>query len=67
MRSTAEAGPHLIDLALRKAHPKERGHFELEKKVESSPDSLNEEKQDLIWNKTLEWAGLTKGEIGSLI
>jgi len=67
IRNAAEASPTLIDLAIQQAHPGERGHFELGEKMESSPDSLNVEKQDLLWEKTLEWAGLTSEEVRDLV
>ncbi|CAI6334210.1 unnamed protein product [Periconia digitata] len=66
MRSVTEVGPVLMDLALQKSHPGERGHFDFRTKSDSSPASMDEKKQDLIWEKTLEWAGLTKGEIDAL-
>jgi hypothetical protein len=66
IRRAAEAGPPMIDLALQQAHPGERGHFELKEKTESSSDSLDVKKQELLWEKTLEWAGLTSEDAGGL-
>lgn len=59
VRVAAEAGPDLIELALQRAHADERGHFNLLKKEDSSPDSQDTEKQDVLWEKTLEWAKIT--------
>ncbi|KAF2728577.1 short-chain dehydrogenase [Polyplosphaeria fusca] len=59
VRSAAAAAPGLIDLALRRAHGGERGHFKLLTKEEGSPASLDVEKQELLWTKTIEWAHLT--------
>lgn len=66
MRGVAEVGPVLMDLAVQKIHPGERGYFEFNVKTESSPYSQDETKQDLIWEKTLQWTGLAQEEIDVL-
>jgi hypothetical protein len=66
IRNAADASPALIDLALQRVHPDEGGHFDLLKKTESSLDSLNVDKQDLLWGKTLEWAGISSEKVGGL-
>lgn len=63
MRTSAEAGADVIDLAVNKAHPGERGYFTLLKKDESSPDSQDGEKQKDLWAKTAKWAGVTLDNI----
>jgi len=60
MRLSAEAGADVIDLATEKAHPRERGYFTLLEKDASAPDSMDEETQQGLWKKTLQWAGITR-------
>ncbi|RYP81148.1 hypothetical protein DL770_005973 [Monosporascus sp. CRB-9-2] len=59
-RSAAEAGVDLIDLAVDKAHPGERGYFTLLKKDKSDPLTLDEATQKKVWKKSAEWAKITK-------
>lgn len=56
LRTTAEAAADVVELATGKAHPAERGYFTLLKKDESSPDSKDEDKQQVLWDKTESWA-----------
>ncbi|KAH8602950.1 hypothetical protein B0O99DRAFT_16673 [Bisporella sp. PMI_857] len=58
MRTSAEASVDVMDLAMSKLAPGERGYFKLREKVDSSPDSMDEKKQQLLWSKTEEWAGM---------
>ncbi|KAI4243792.1 MAG: hypothetical protein L6R42_010644, partial [Xanthoria sp. 1 TBL-2021] len=62
IRTSAEAGADVMQLATNEAFPGERGYFTLLKKDESSPDSLDEEKQRRLWAKSGEWAGVGKGD-----
>ncbi|KAL8916330.1 MAG: hypothetical protein Q9172_006350 [Xanthocarpia lactea] len=64
MRTAAEAGADVIALATNEAFPGERGYFTMLKKDESSPDSLDEEKQRKLWAKSAEWAGVGAGDTG---
>ena len=59
MRTAAEAGADVVDLATNKAYPGERGYFTLLEKDESSPESKDEGKQQKLWVKSAEWAGIT--------
>ncbi|KAH9992266.1 NAD(P)-binding protein [Xylariaceae sp. FL0662B] len=59
MRTAAEAGVDVIELAV-KLDPHERGFFTLLKKDQSSPESLDVEKQQKLWTKTAGWARITK-------
>ncbi|KAM7204221.1 short-chain dehydrogenase [Naviculisporaceae sp. PSN 640] len=61
-RKAAAAGADVIDLALNKTSPGERGFFTMNKKDVSSPDSLDREKQERVWRSTLGWIRLGKGE-----
>lgn len=58
IRTSAEAGTDVARLAINEASPNERGHFVLLEKSESSPDSLDERKQEELWRKSGEWAGI---------
>lgn len=58
VRTSADAGIDVARLAINEAAPNERGHFVLLEKTESSPDSLNEGKQERLWQKSAEWAGI---------
>ncbi|KAI1767902.1 NAD(P)-binding protein [Hypoxylon sp. FL1150] len=60
LRTAADAGVDVIDLAVNKAYPGERGYLKMLKREPSSPDSLNEEKQQKVWAKSAEWAKITK-------
>lgn len=60
LRTSAKAGADVLDLALGQVHPGERGYFDYLRKAESSPESRDEGKQERVWAKTVEWAGITK-------
>ncbi|RDL32069.1 Short-chain dehydrogenase [Venustampulla echinocandica] len=62
MRTAAEAGIDVVDLAMNKASPGERGYFTLLKKDSSSPDSNDEEKQKELWIKSAEWVKVTNDD-----
>jgi len=59
-RSSAEAGVDVAELAVNKAHPGERGYFTLLKKDESDPVTMDQKEQQRVWQKSLEWAKITK-------
>lgn len=59
MRTAAEAGADVVDLATNTAYPSEQGHFTLLAKDSSSPESQDEEKQRKLWIKSAEWARIT--------
>lgn len=60
MRNAAQAGVDVADLATNKAYPGDRGYFTLLKKDISAPESMDEEMQQKLWVKTLEWARITR-------
>ena len=60
MRTAANAGVDVADLATNKAHPAERGYFTLLKKDASAPDSMDEKMQQKLWVQTIEWAKITR-------
>ena len=58
LRTSAEAGLDVVDLAVNKAYPDEHGYFTLLKKDVSSPESQEKEKQKRLWMKSAEWVGI---------
>lgn len=63
VRTSADAGTDVARLAINEANPSERGHFILLEKSESSPDSLDEKKQEALWQKSAEWVGVKSQDI----
>ncbi|TVY85677.1 WW domain-containing oxidoreductase [Lachnellula willkommii] len=59
-RSSADAGVDVAELAVGKARPGERGYFTLLDKDESDPITRDPELQQKVWQKSLEWAKITK-------
>ncbi|KAA8643746.1 hypothetical protein EYZ11_007101 [Aspergillus tanneri] len=59
MRTASEAGMDVAELAVSETYAGESGYFTLLEKSTSSPESLDWEKQQRLWKKTLEWAGIT--------
>ncbi|KAL3484393.1 NAD(P)-binding protein [Aspergillus germanicus] len=59
MRTSAEAAADIVEFATNTASPGERGYFTLSRKDDSSPASLDQAKQNALWRKTIEWAGIT--------
>ncbi|KAI0836410.1 NAD(P)-binding protein [Hypoxylon sp. FL0890] len=60
MRTGADSAVDAIELALDHVNPGERGYFELLEKADSSPESRDEVKQEKLWTKSAEWAGINK-------
>ncbi|KAI2620983.1 NAD(P)-binding protein [Hypomontagnella submonticulosa] len=60
LRTTADAAVDVIDLAMNKVYPGERGYLRQLRKVPSSKDSMDEDKQQKLWVKSAEWAKITK-------
>jgi hypothetical protein len=58
MRTTAEASVDVINLATDQT--KEQGYYTLFRKDTSSPDSLDESKQQQLWKKTFDWVKISK-------
>ncbi len=67
MRTVAEAGADVINLATNNAHPKDRGYFTLLNQDASSPDSMEEETQQKLWGKSIEWAGISRENTALLV
>ncbi|OTA94285.1 hypothetical protein M434DRAFT_394840 [Hypoxylon sp. CO27-5] len=62
LRTASAAGIDVTELALNPAYATERGYFTLLKKDQSSPESQIEEKQQAVWEKSLEWARITQND-----
>ena len=60
MRTVAEAGADVVNLATNNAYPKDRGYFTLLNKDVSAPDSMKEETQQKLWGKSIEWARISR-------
>ena len=60
MRNAAKAGVDVADLATNNVHPGDRGYFTLLEKDISAPDSMDEETQQKLWVKSMEWARITR-------
>ncbi|PYH90853.1 NAD(P)-binding protein [Aspergillus ellipticus CBS 707.79] len=59
MRTSAEAGVDVAELAVGETYAGEEGFFTLLQKDDSSPESQDAEKQEKLWKKTLEWAQIS--------
>ncbi|TVY17686.1 Retinol dehydrogenase 14 [Lachnellula arida] len=55
----AYAGADVVELALNPKYEGERGFFTLLEKDESSPESRDKSKQQRLWVKSAQWAGIT--------
>ncbi|KAB8296004.1 hypothetical protein EYC80_008818 [Monilinia laxa] len=64
LRSTSEAAVDLVEMAVGEGFRGERGHFVMGERDESSPETRDEGKQRAVWGKSLEWAGIGKGDTG---
>jgi hypothetical protein len=60
IRRSAHAAKDVVDLAMG-AHGKgQTGYFIMANKAESSKASQDEEMQIKVWNRSVEWAGITQ-------
>ncbi|KAL4751915.1 hypothetical protein BDW72DRAFT_202661 [Aspergillus terricola var. indicus] len=70
MRTCAEAAADIVDLATRVDNGNENqqdrtaGYYTMGHKDVSAPESLDEPKQELLWGRTTEWAGVGAGVSG---
>ncbi|KAI0403370.1 hypothetical protein F4802DRAFT_294510 [Xylaria palmicola] len=58
VRSSADAGADVAELVLNQKHADERGYFRLMVPGPSSAESLDVVKQERVWTKTAQWAGI---------
>ncbi|KAL2834989.1 NAD(P)-binding protein [Aspergillus cavernicola] len=72
MRTSAEAAADIVEFATRSHSntdsPEDRtvGYYTLGNKDISSPDSLDEAKQEALWAKTLQWARISSEDMALL-
>ncbi|KAH9905360.1 NAD(P)-binding protein [Xylariomycetidae sp. FL2044] len=59
MRTASEAAIDVVELAIAQGEKGEGGFYTLRERDESSPDSYDEDVQQRLWVKTLEWARIT--------
>lgn len=62
LRSANAAAVDLIEVAVGKEYVGTRGFYQMSKPGESSPESKDEAKQQKLWLKSLEWAGVSKDD-----
>ena len=55
-----EAAKPVVEVAVSDRFAGQEGYFEGEQKMESSPDSMDEDMQNALWRKSVEWCGLRK-------
>ncbi|KAG9189436.1 endo-1,4-beta-xylanase [Alternaria panax] len=55
-----QAATAFVDVAVADKFAGQEGYYEGEKKVQSSPDSLDVNMQQALWRKSVEWCGLDK-------
>jgi hypothetical protein len=56
--SVEQAAKPVVDVAMANRYAGQEGCYEGSPKVESSPDSLDEEMQRRLWEKSVEWCRL---------
>ena len=63
IRTAATAADEMVELAVGKAHPGERGYFVPQLvSASGSDESNNKGKQERLWVKSLEWAKVREGD-----
>jgi hypothetical protein len=55
-----QAALPVVDMAVADEFAGQEGYFEARKKAESSPDSMDEKMQKLLWNESVAWCGLKR-------
>ncbi|KAE8420996.1 hypothetical protein BDV36DRAFT_305572 [Aspergillus pseudocaelatus] len=63
MRTAAEAGIDVAELAVDPQFTGAKGYFTWKKQDTSSPESFDAVKQQSLWEKTLEWVGLAEEDL----
>jgi hypothetical protein len=61
--SVEQAAKPVVDVAVADEFAGQEGYFEGREAVDSSPDSLNEEMQKKLWQKSIEWCGLRREDV----
>jgi hypothetical protein len=58
LRRSSEAAKDVVEFAVGQQYAGQDGHFLMNKKEDSSPESKDEEVQAALWAKSLEWCKL---------
>ncbi|KAF2744279.1 putative short-chain dehydrogenase [Sporormia fimetaria CBS 119925] len=59
LRNSSQAGVDVMEVAVNPKFAGKRSYYTLLKEDECAPESRDEEKQEALWKKTLEWAKIT--------
>lgn len=59
LRTSTEAGVDLVEFAIGAKFAGKRGYFTMLDSDKSSKESYDEEKQNTVWKKSLEWANVS--------
>jgi hypothetical protein len=58
LTTVEDAAKPVVDVAVAKEFAGHEGYFEGRKKVNSSPDSMDEKMQRVLWERSVVWCGL---------
>lgn len=59
-RRSADGARDVIEYAMDPRYAGQDGYFIMNKRAQSSEASRNEKMQGMLWNKSLEWAGISQ-------
>jgi hypothetical protein len=62
LRTTTLAAKDLIEIAVGDDYRDVNGYYLMSSKDSSSPESLDEKKQEMVWKKSLQWASISPDE-----
>ena len=60
LRSVNDGGPDVVEITIGKASDSKPGYYTMLNSDESSPESMDDEKQRKLWAKSLEWGRITQ-------
>ena len=63
LTTVEQAAIAVVDIAVADKFAGQEGYFEGEKEAESSPDSLDANMQQALWQKSVEWCRLNKEDL----
>lgn len=59
LRTSTDAGVDLVELSIDPKFAGKRGYYTMLNSDKSSKESYDEEKQKIVWDRSLEWAGVS--------
>lgn len=62
LRHAKDAAPDLIEVAVGDRFTGKSGYYMMLNEGESSPESKDQNKQRLLWDKSVEWCGVRKDD-----